>query len=145
RVPPEPFPRGSRPARRRQLAGLGGRRRGRQRTVVQQDASADALLLGDLAAAQAVAPRGGPHGRWCLEDQRVRTMKSVYSPVSSDNLLSDTINDEPGVIISAIRSTSSGGMIMRSSATLGLGFAIGATTSTAFTACSRRPLRPLLA
>ena len=68
-------------------------------------------------------------------------MKSVYSPVSSDSRLSDTIKDEPGVIISAIRSTSSGGMMMRSSAALGLG--IGAATSTAFTACSRRPLRPL--
>ena len=54
----EPFPRGSRPARRHQLAGLGRRRRRRQRTVVQQDAGADAVLLGDLAAAQAVAPRG---------------------------------------------------------------------------------------
>ena len=58
RVAAEPFPRGSRRARRRQLAGLGRRDRGRQRAGVQQDAGADAVLLGDAAAAEAVAPCG---------------------------------------------------------------------------------------
>ena len=58
RVAAEPFPRGSRPARRRQLAGLGRRGRRRQRAVVQQDAGADAVLLGDAAAAEAVAACG---------------------------------------------------------------------------------------
>ena len=41
-----------------QLAGLGRRDRGRQRAGVQQDAGADALLLGDAAAAEAVAACG---------------------------------------------------------------------------------------
>ena len=125
----EPFPRGSRSPRRRQLALLGRRDRWRQRPFVQQDAGADALLFGDVAAAEAVAPCGARSGGWGVTLYRVRTMKSVYSPVSSDSLLSDTISEEPGVISSEMRSTSSGGMTMRSSAAAGLG--IGAATSTA--------------
>ena len=40
--------------------------RGRQRAFVQQDAGADALLLGDAAAAEAVAPCGAGFGGRCL-------------------------------------------------------------------------------
>ena len=46
-----------------ELAGLGGRGRRRQRPVVQQDAGADAVLLGDAAAAEAVAACGA-RSRW---------------------------------------------------------------------------------
>ena len=58
RVAAQPFPRGSRQARRQQLAGLGGRERKRQRPGVHEDAGADAVLLGDAAAAKAVAACG---------------------------------------------------------------------------------------
>ena len=51
-------------ARRRQLAGLGRCDRRRQRACVQQDAGADAVLLGDAAAAEAVAPCGARQARW---------------------------------------------------------------------------------
>src|SRR5439155_9920963 len=48
--------------------------------------------------------------------QRVSTMKSVYLPVSSLSLLSDTMSDEPGVISAEICSTVCGGISMRSRA-----------------------------
>jgi hypothetical protein len=43
-------------------------------------------------------------------------MKSVYLPVSSLIPLSDTISDEPGVIMAVIFSTVSAGIVSRSSA-----------------------------
>ena len=75
------------------------------------------------------------------ESSCVVTMKSVSSPVSSDSLLSDTISEEPGVIIAEIRSISSGGMMMRSSAAAGLD---GVTGSASETLTGRSPcdLRP---
>src|SRR2546430_17398333 len=51
-------------------------------------------------------------------DQRVSTMKSVPLPVSGPSPWSEMISEAPGDISSEIRSSASGGMLTRSSASV---------------------------
>src|SRR5262249_21021646 len=82
------------------------------------------LYRADRADRQHDRCRGGQHFRAETGDvgrgQCVSTMKAVPRPVSEPRPLSETMIDAPGVISLAMRSATSGGSEMRSSASAAL-------------------------